>query len=269
MMPIEVFNRFEHKYLIDSGTYRLVTRVMDAHMKLDAYNTDGEPYTITNFYYDTADDYLIRKSLSSPIYKEKLRLRSYGVPNADTKVFLEIKKKVGGLVNKRRSVMLLDEAYRFAETGKAPKAREYMNGQVLRELEYFMSVYRPIPKLYLAYDRVAYFERGSGELRISFDKNIRSRRSNTALENGDDGRPLLDGDMYLMEIKTSRAKPLWLTKALTEFGIQRSSFSKYGTEYTRYVREMTEKEDRTAAAVQPGKAGARIYAQPTGAAAFA
>ena len=64
-MPIEVFNRFEHKYLIDSGTYRLMTRVMDAHMKLDACNTDGEPYTITNLYYDTADDYLIRKSLSS------------------------------------------------------------------------------------------------------------------------------------------------------------------------------------------------------------
>ncbi len=269
-MPIEVFNRFEHKYLIDSGTYRLVTRVMDAHMELDAYNTDGEPYTITNLYYDTADDYLIRKSLSSPIYKEKLRLRSYGIPNADTKVFLEIKKKVGGLVNKRRSVMLLDEAYRFAETGKAPKAREYMNGQVLRELEYFMSVYRPIPKLYLAYDRVAYFERGSGELRISFDKNIRSRRSNTALENGDYCRPLLDGDMYLMEIKTSRAKPLWLTKALTEFGIQRSSFSKYGTEYTRYVREMTETVNKAAAAAaQTDKAGARIYAQPTGAAAFA
>ena len=116
---------------------------------------------------------------------------------------------------------------------------------------------------------MAYFERGNGELRISFDKNIRSRRSNTALEKGDCGRPLLDGDMYLMEIKTSLAKPLWLTKALTEFGIQRSSFSKCGTEYTRYVWEMTEKEDRTAAAVQPDKAGARIYVQLTGAAAFA
>lgn len=133
-----------------------------------------------------------------------------------------------------------------------------------------MSVYKPIPKLYLAYDRVAYFERGNGELRISFDKNIRSRRSNTALEKGDYGRTLLDGDMYLMEIKTSLAKPLWLTKVLTEFGIQRSSFSKYGTEYTRYVREMTETVNKAAAAAaQTDKAGARIYAQPTGAAAFA
>ena len=92
-MPIEVFNRFEHKYLIDKHAYERAVEVMDAHMDADPYNKDKKPYTIANIYYDTDDDYLVRKSLSKPMYKEKLRLRAYGVPSADAKVFLEIKKK--------------------------------------------------------------------------------------------------------------------------------------------------------------------------------
>lgn len=241
-MPIEVFNRFEHKYLLDDKTYEKVISVMDKHMDLDKYNQNRKPYTIANIYYDTKDDYLIRKSLSKPVYKEKLRLRSYGVPNTDTKVFLEIKKKYNGIVNKRRTVMTLDEAYEFTRTGKTPVLKEYMNEQVINEITYFLSFYDLSPKLYLAYDRIAYFEQGNPDLRISFDTNIRSRRYNVALEKGDYGTQLLNGGTHLMEVKTSLAKPLWLTHMLTEFNIKRSSFSKYGTEFkTGITAPLTEK----------------------------
>lgn len=234
-MPIEVFNRYEHKYLIDKATYEEVLEVMDRHMTLDKHNKDHKPYTIANVYYDTTDDYLIRKSLSKPIYKEKLRLRSYGVPNESTKVFLEIKKKYNGLVNKRRSVLQLSEAQILLKTGKIPEIKDYMNGQVLNEIGYFLSRYDLLPKVYLAYDRVAYFEQGNPDLRISFDMNIRSRRYNVALEKGDFGETLLDSNTYLMEIKTSLAKPLWLTNMLTGLNIKRQSFSKYGTEFKNNV----------------------------------
>ncbi len=90
-MPVEVFNRYEHKYLLDRATYEKVLRIMDIHMKLDKHNKEHKPYTIANVYYDTPDDYLIRNSLSKPVYKEKLRLRAYGVPDRETKVFLEIR----------------------------------------------------------------------------------------------------------------------------------------------------------------------------------
>lgn len=241
-MPIEVFNRFEHKYLLDDKTYEKVISVMDKHMDLDKYNQNRKPYTIANIYYDAKDDYLIRKSLSKPVYKEKLRLRSYGVPNTDTKVFLEIKKKYNGIVNKRRTVMTLDEAYEFTRTGKPPVLKEYMNEQVINEITYFLSFYDLSPKLYLAYDRIAYFEQGNPDLRISFDTNIRSRRYNVALEKGDCGTQLLDGNTHLMEVKTSLAKPLWLTHMLTELNIKRSSFSKYGTEFkTGITAPLTEK----------------------------
>ena len=234
-MPIEVFNRVEHKYLLDAQTYEKVIKVMDEHMELDKYNSGHKPYTITNIYYDTFDDYLIRKSLSKPEYKEKLRLRSYGVPTLDTKVFLEIKKKYAEIVNKRRTVLTLDEAYEFIRTGKPPILKEYMNEQVLNEIAYFLSFYELSPKLYLAYDRVAYFEQGNPDLRISFDSNIRSRRYNVGLEKGDYGSLLLNDGTYLMEVKTSLAKSLWLTHMLSGLNIKRSSFSKYGTEFKNSV----------------------------------
>ena len=137
-MAIEVFNRHEQKYLLDADTFQKVLEVMDEHMMPDKYNVNREPYTISNIYFDTEDDYLIRTSLSKPKYKEKLRLRSYGVPNNDSNVFLEIKKKFNDIVNKRRTVLKLSEAYDFISSGKPPEIKEYMNKQVLKEIEYFL-----------------------------------------------------------------------------------------------------------------------------------
>lgn len=240
-MAIEVFNRYEHKYLLNRDTYKRVIEVMDKHMVLDSHNKNHEPYTIANIYYDTQDDYLIRKSLSKPAYKEKLRLRAYGVPELSSKVFLEIKKKYNGIVNKRRTTLKLDEAYSFVASGEKPQTEQYMNGQVLSEIEYFLHMYDLQPKLYLAYDRIAYFEKGNPDLRISFDMNIRSRRYDVRLDYGDYGEKLLSDDVFLMEVKTAFAKPLWLTDMLTKFGIKRKSFSKYGTEFKRMINSENDK----------------------------
>lgn len=234
-MAIEVFNRFEHKYLIDEKEYERIREVIEKYMDRDSYNIGGAPYTIANIYYDTKDDYLIRKSLSKPPYKEKLRLRAYGVPTLDDRVFLEIKKKYKGIVNKRRTALSLCEAYDFIEKGHLSNIKPYMNLQVAYEIEYFLSRQTLYPKVYLAYDRIAYLEKGSQDLRISFDQNIRARRSDVALEKGDWGETLMNKDSYLMEIKTARAKPLWLTALLSEHNLRRSSFSKYGTEFRRNV----------------------------------
>lgn len=240
-MAIEVFNRYEHKYILDKETYEKVIKIIDEHMELDSHNKKHHAYTIANIYFDTDDDYLIRTSLEKPKYKEKLRLRAYGVPDGESNVYLEIKKKFNGIVNKRRTTLHLDEAYDFVRTGEAPKEKDYMNKQVLKEITYFLKCYDLQPKVYLAYDRIAYFEKDNPDLRISFDHNIRSRRFDLALEHGDHGsEPLLDDDKYLMEIKTASAKPLWVCDMLTSLGIKRTSFSKYGTEFKNSINSSEE-----------------------------
>lgn len=234
-MAIEVFNRYEHKYFVTDAQLKELLKVIDEHMTIDKYCKNHSTYTIANLYFDTQDDMLIRKSLDKPVYKEKLRLRSYGVPGENSFVFLEIKKKVNKFVNKRRTTLKLNEAYDFCNTKKMPREKDYMNKQVCHELEYFMKHYNVKPKTYIAYDRIAYFEEGNPDLRISFDTNIRTRRDHLRLEYGDEGTPLLPDGVWLMEIKTSLAKPVWLCHELSRLGLKRVSFSKYGTEFKNTI----------------------------------
>ncbi len=230
-MAIEVFNRYENKYLLDTRTFARLESRLAEYMELDAFNQGGKTYSITNLYYDTKDSQLIRTSLSKPRYKEKLRLRAYGVPQAGAEVFVEIKKKFNGLTNKRRSAIALEDAYSFLSTGELPQPEPYVNAQVLREIQYMLSLHQLRPALYLAYDRRAYFGIGEHDLRISFDCNIRTRRTELRLEAGDEGEPLLGPDTWLMEVKSAKSIPLWLARLLSEFSVYPTSFSKYGAEY--------------------------------------
>lgn len=230
-MAVEVFKRKENKYLISRDAFSVLEEKLAERMEPDEYNKSGGNYTICNIYYDTKDHHMIRNSLSKPKYKEKLRLRSYGVPQKDGKVFLEIKKKVCGVVNKRRTQINLDEAYEFVSTGLKPEYKACMNKQVLCEIEYLLKSYHLEPKLYLAYDRKAFFSRENPSLRITFDTNIRTRREVLRLEEGDHGELLLEGGLGILEIKTEGNIPLWLSTILAQHRLYSTSFSKYGKEY--------------------------------------
>lgn len=243
-MAIEVFSRYEKKYLIDTKTYEYIIDKINDYMIPDKYSKNGEFYNIANIYYDTPDDALIRASIEKPIYKEKLRLRSYGVPKLDDKVFLEIKKKFKGLVNKRRTKLRLYEAYALTIDHEKLEVKDYMNPQVLKEIEYFLKMYDLYPKVYLAYDRRAYFAVDDSDFRVTFDTNIRSRRDDVGLENGNHGELLIGNDVWLMEVKSSMAVPLWFTKILSDAKVYPTSFSKYGTEYKKYLIKKSDLDNR-------------------------
>jgi SPX domain protein involved in polyphosphate accumulation len=241
-MAIEVFNRHESKFLIDRGIYKEFEDRLLQHMELDEYNKGHELYTISNIYFDTKENYLIRNSLAKPKYKEKLRIRAYGIPTVDEKVYLEVKKKVCGVVNKRRTKLKLLEAYDFVATGKKPDIKDYMNRQVLNEIEYILKIYDLKPKLYLAYDRKAFFYKENRDLRITFDSNVRTRRYDLKLERGDYGEKQLEKDKLIMEIKAENNMPLWLSNLLSEYKIYRTSYSKYGKEYEALL--LNEREEK-------------------------
>lgn len=235
-MAIETFNRYETKYLVDKETFNKILPTIIKYMEPDKYNVGNKPYTITNLYYDTPDNYLIRTSLDKPTYKQKLRLRAYDVPTQETKVFLEIKKKYDKIVNKRRSTLKLNEAYDFIEKKHIDEINPYMNEQVLNELTYLINQYDLYPKAYIAYDRLAFFAKNDSDIRITFDNNIRTRRYDLGLELGKHGDLLIPNDLMLMEIKVSGSMPLWITTMLSRNHIYKTSFSKYGKEYTNYIQ---------------------------------
>ncbi len=237
-MAIEVFNRYEMKYRITSEQYEELKTRLSLRMESDEHSKNGEFYTICNIYYDTENNDLIRKSTDGGVYKEKMRLRSYGTVTPDQKVFLEIKKKYKGLVNKRRTKMYLSDAYAYFDLSVLPEVKPFMNGQVLKEIDYMKTRLGLIPKVFLSYDRCAMFDRENRDFRITFDRNITARRYDLGLHYGVYGDKLLGPDEWIMEIKIDKAMPLWMTRILSDMEIRKTSFSKYGTEYKMFVENM-------------------------------
>lgn len=240
-MAIEVFNRCEKKYLLNQEQYEAMLDKINDYMVLDAYNKNHQFYKISNIYYDTVNNDIIRTCIDKPVYKEKLRIRSYGVPSIEDHVFIEIKKKYDGIVYKRRTQMQLKDAYRYLSGNVSAsyiiQNNSKINNQVFGEIDYYKNFYKIVPKVYLSYDRLAYFEKNDGDFRITFDTNITARREAIRLEYGSFGELLLPENMYLMEIKINRAVPLWFAKIMSSLNIYPISFSKYGTEYKRYIIE--------------------------------
>ena len=207
--------------------------IIGNYMNSDPFNKDGKTYAISNLYLDTPSDELIVKSLEKPAFKEKIRLRSYGTVSLDAKVFLESKKKFDGVVNKRRTTFTLQDAYTYFETGRIPDTPK-MNKQVMREIDYIMHFYPLKPKVFISYDRLAFFEKENADFRLTIDKNIQTRRTDLRLDSPSYGTQLLKPGEWLMEAKAFKAFPLWFVHFLSERKIYSTSFSKYGAEYKIY-----------------------------------
>lgn len=223
----DVFKRYENKYLISPQQFDQIKRLIEPYMEADTYGT----HTIGNLYYDTENFELIRHSIDKPVYKEKLRLRCYGIPKSGDLVFVEIKKKYKGIVYKRRVQMALLEATDYLNHQHC----RGMSNQILKEIDWFMTLYHLSPKVFIGYERTAYFGREDQALRITFDQNIRFREAELDLSKGSYGSPLIENDLLIMEIKIPDVLPLWLSQMLTQLAIYPSSFSKYGSCYKNYL----------------------------------
>ena len=227
----EVFRRIEKKYIVDEPTYEKLMKKLEGHFVRDKYYKS----TICNIYYDTPSHQLVRNSIEKPVYKEKLRVRSYGVPDEDSMVFVELKKKYKGVVYKRRIEMTLAQTRDFFAGKEVP----HDNPQIENELKYFLKFYEGIaPAMYLSYDRLAYCGAEDPSLRLTFDSHIIYREEQKELDKGIWGKELLGAGTRVMEIKIPNAMPLWLLAILDELEIYPALFSKNGT---AYLNELSEK----------------------------
>jgi len=237
-MAIKTFKRKEVKFLLNMNQFNELLKVIDLYMDPDKYCVGGKEYGIYNIYYDTPDSYLIRESLAKPYYKEKLRVRSYFSPAGDgDKVYVEIKKKIGGIVTKRRLSMTRKEAEIYLKTGIRPITDKYLDNQVLDEIDIFRKNYPIAPAQYISYQRMAFFGKDNKDFRLTFDRNITDRRYDLSLGKESYGRQIIKPDQRLMEIKITDSIPLWLSEALSQLGIYKTSFSKYGRAYRSFVKD--------------------------------
>ena len=228
-MPYQnVFKRHELKYMLTRAQKERVVEAMAPYMKLDKYGL----ITIRNLYFDTDNYRLIRRSIEKPVYKEKLRIRSYSKADEDSPVFVELKKIYKSVVYKRRISLpekaAMDWLCYHEKCEKQP--------QITAEIDYFMSYYENLhPSVFLSYQREAYYSLKGDDFRVTFDDNVLCRSDSLSLQEDVGGIPILDEDKVLMEIKCSGGIPLWMTEILSREQLYKTSFSKYGTAYKTII----------------------------------
>lgn len=223
-----VFKRYEMKYIMTKRQQEAVLEKILPFMKPDMFGHT----TIRNVYFDTEDYRLVRHSIEKPVYKEKLRIRSYKQAEPQDKVYIELKKKYRDVVYKRREALSQSDTLKWLESETPfPGAT-----QIGKEIDYFFRFYATLtPKVFLSYEREAFYASDGSDLRVTFDEHILAREEELSLAGGVWGEELLGEDSVLMEIKTSGAIPLWLTQALTWEKLYKTSFSKYGTAYEKLI----------------------------------
>ena len=221
------FRRIEKKYVINRAQMQELQNRLDAYMYGDEFGLHG----VSNIYFDTPDYALIRASVEKPVYKEKFRLRGYSTPGEEDVVFAELKKKYDGVVYKRRVV----SDPRGIEGLLAGRMIPGESEQSQREILWFLRAFRPGPRVFIGYERLAMIGREDERLRVTFDTDIRFRLDRLRLDAGRDGTLVLPENPIVMEIKIPDAAPLWLARMLSEMRIYPTSFSKYGACYLRHI----------------------------------
>ena len=251
----DIFRRIEKKYIVTEEQYKKIKEKMKENMAEDQYGKS----TICNIYFDTNQYDLISHSINKPYFKDKVRLRSYNIPNEDSKVYLEIKRKYDGVVGKRRIEMTLAEFKEYMENKDSLKSN---NKQIKTELDYYFKFYNLKPAMYISYEREAYYQKDNSDFRLTFDSKILARNTEMSLEKGSYGKDILGDGKYIMEVKTLGAIPMWFVEILDECKVVPGSFSKYGEAYAKFILKPNEDYLRSLAK-QAQEIKARFYALKT------
>jgi hypothetical protein len=237
--------------MLSQEQYEAVIHKMSSYMRADIHGRS----TNLSLYFDTPDFLLIRRSLDKPLYKEKLRIRSYGLAESDTTVFIELKKKFKGVVYKRRISMTEEDAMNYLLFDD-----KVLHNQIEAEIDYTKDRYQNlVPRVLLSYDREAYYAIDDHEFRVTFDQNILWRDQDVNLTSYIGGEPLLKPGQVLMEVKAGGAIPLWFVKILTEEKLYKTSFSKYGMAYRTILVKALQEDNIHAYNRIPGDLRFRNY----------
>ena len=230
--PVQLnFTRREVKYLLTDAQREALLRATSSYVVPDEHGAA----TIRSVYYDTPTLLMARRSTEHPTYKEKIRLRCYGTPAPDEPIFVELKKKCRGVVYKRRCLLPEHGAQGLLAGHMAPAT------QIERELAWTASRYEGLaPRVYLAYDRDAFYCRSDRNLRLTLDRRVRMRWDRLSLSNADETQQILAEGLSILEVKALGALPFWLLEALREGQVQKASWSKYATACRIHLAETDE-----------------------------
>jgi len=233
-MAQEIFKRYELKYLLTRAEHEAFREAILPKMAYDTYGDEEGKYNIISLYFESSDKKIYYETVNRLRFRQKLRLRVYDQATLASPSFIEIKQKFTNVVNKRRTLIPLKDAYHVLFNSYDERLIHEVdasNPQILREALHFRDLYNLKPATIVSYDRQAFSgtQPNEEDLRVTFDYNLMCRDHDLALENGPEGIYFTDRDFVILEVKVSNSVPFWLSRILSEFKFFRQGFSKFCT----------------------------------------
>lgn len=221
-------SRYECKYLVPTALLPALREFFSTFLELDGHarRAPQGAYTITSLYLDSPRLVLYRDTLDGAKNRFKLRLRTYADGPGDD-VFCEVKKRMDGVIYKRRARVARERAQAFL----AGDAFAIERASPSRDAAEFGMLARRIvagPTLRVRYRREAFESTGADPVRVTFDTELAYALSPSGELSGSVGdwlsTPLTDP---ILEIKFTNTYPAWLSELARRFDLRRRSIAKY------------------------------------------
>ena len=230
---MEIAARFEHKFLIDDvRRSELLARFADRLLPDTAGSADGR-YPVVSLYCDTPDRRCHWEAWRGVPSRRKLRVRVYGTRDGriPAATFVEVKHRDGREGAKRRVRLPLADACALVR-GAVLTSPDPADERILAEIRKMVAEDGHAPACVIRYDRRAYRfcdERGTEQLRVTFDQDVRARfdRLTAVVDDEGGGLLVLPPGLAVMEVKGSTSVPYELAAYLGAAGLHPRPFSKY------------------------------------------
>lgn len=225
--------RYELKYLCPIHILPELRNTLMPFLEYDKF-ADSRPqkeYTIRSVYLDSMKMEAYHEKEDGLKIRKKLRIRTYNELNDNTIAFLEIKRKNEQFISKNRALLRFADVDALLETGDIENYLIREDPESIKDASRFLfhmnkSLMRPL--INIVYEREAFFSKFDSELRITFDKNVRSSVFRTFVDLFDESRmkEILFGK-FVLELKFQKRFSPSLQKIISRFNLTRMAVSKY------------------------------------------
>lgn len=231
---MDLFERKEYKFYVPSIHLDALRERMLNHIEHDPFCTDMplNRYSVRSIYLDTARLLFYYEKVDGLKVRKKLRVRVYNHPYENTKAFLEIKRKVEDTIIKERATIFLEEVPLLSNGARIQlvegESASHRSKLALDRFIYLTKRLNLEPQVLITYEREAFEDIDSGDLRVTFDMNVRSfiNPDYSQIYQEEDLRSFTD-PFFILEVKFSTMMPLWLKETIREYGLHLQSISKY------------------------------------------
>ncbi len=228
-------SRFEFKFVVDESCAVGIRDFLSSHLEPDehARSSADNSYRVNSLYLDSRELVLFQQTSGGLKNRFKLRVRFYD-GNPDSPAFLEIKRRVTGVILKERAV-IAREGVRSLLDGGRPQLSHLLgnNGNAAcgGAMQNFCDLYESIdggPQIYVCYMREAYVSPDSDQVRVTFDRQLLGSpfdRATCLVPPTDGTEPDVGG--VILELKFTDRFPSWMRELVEAFNLQRRSVPKY------------------------------------------